>query len=126
MLKHWEDWSGMAHVFCGVCTGPHSTTELHRFYCCVTMALLKEPKDKLTLPYEPFAESGIHRQHPLTCIVICFWTYRLVCNGDLLQIACVLQQMGGFSHCPFVSMSASPIRRYGENRPGENRSLADF
>ncbi|XP_057210723.1 protein TOPAZ1 [Triplophysa rosa] len=57
MLKHWEDWSGMAHVFCGVCVGPHSTSELHRFYCCVTMALLKEPKDNLTLPYELFAES---------------------------------------------------------------------
>lgn len=57
MLKHQEDWSGMAHVFCGVCTGPHSTSELHRFYCCVTMALLKEPNDKLTLPYELFTES---------------------------------------------------------------------
>ncbi|KAA0710794.1 Testis- and ovary-specific PAZ domain-containing protein 1 [Triplophysa tibetana] len=58
MLKHWEDWSALAHIFCGVCAGPHSTSELHRFYCCVTMALLKEPKDKLTLPYEPFAESA--------------------------------------------------------------------
>ncbi|XP_055075170.2 uncharacterized protein topaz1 isoform X1 [Misgurnus anguillicaudatus] len=57
MLKHQEDWLRLAHVFCDVCVGPHSNTELHRFYCCVTMALLKETKDKLTLSYEVFAES---------------------------------------------------------------------
>ncbi|XP_077051660.1 protein TOPAZ1 [Siphateles boraxobius] len=57
MLKHQDDWAGLALVFCGVCVGSHSPPELLRFCCCVTMALLKEPKDKLTLPYELFAES---------------------------------------------------------------------
>ncbi|ROL42106.1 Testis- and ovary-specific PAZ domain-containing protein 1 [Anabarilius grahami] len=57
MLKHQDDWAGLALVFCGVCVGSHSPTELLRFCCCVTMALLKEPKDKLVLPYELFAES---------------------------------------------------------------------
>jgi len=60
MLKHQDDWAGLALVFCGVCVGSHSPPELLRFCCCVTMALLKEPKDKLTLPYELFAESGTH------------------------------------------------------------------
>lgn len=60
MLKHQDDWAGLALVFCGVCVGSHSPTELLRFCCCVTMALLKEPKDKLVLPYELFAESGTH------------------------------------------------------------------
>ncbi|XP_059412148.1 protein TOPAZ1 isoform X2 [Carassius carassius] len=57
MLKHQEDWAGLALVFCNVCVGSHSQMELLRFCCCVTMALLKEPKGKLTLPYELFAES---------------------------------------------------------------------
>uniref|UniRef100_A0A8C1YN15 Protein TOPAZ1 n=1 Tax=Cyprinus carpio TaxID=7962 RepID=A0A8C1YN15_CYPCA len=57
MLKHQEDWAGLALVFCNVCVGTHSQMELLRFCCCVTMALLKEPKGKLTLPYELFAES---------------------------------------------------------------------
>ncbi|XP_051729747.1 protein TOPAZ1 isoform X2 [Ctenopharyngodon idella] len=57
MLKHQDDWAELALVFCGVCVGSHSPTELLRFCCCVTMALLKEPKDKLVLPYELFAES---------------------------------------------------------------------
>ncbi len=60
MLKHQEDWAGLALVFCNVCVGSHSQMELLRFCCCVTMALLKEPKGKLTLPYELFAESGTH------------------------------------------------------------------
>ncbi|XP_051949516.1 protein TOPAZ1-like [Xyrauchen texanus] len=57
MLKHQEDWAGLAQVFCGVCVGSHSATELTTFCCCVTMALLKQPKDNLSLPYELFAES---------------------------------------------------------------------
>ncbi|XP_058610115.1 protein TOPAZ1 isoform X1 [Onychostoma macrolepis] len=57
ILKYQEDWAGLALVFCNVCVGSHSQMELLRFCCCVTMALLKEPKGKLTLPYELFAES---------------------------------------------------------------------
>ncbi|XP_050992942.1 protein TOPAZ1 isoform X3 [Labeo rohita] len=57
MLKHQEDWAGLALLFCNVCEGSHSQIELLRFCCCVTMALLKEPKGKHTLPYELFAES---------------------------------------------------------------------
>ncbi|XP_048058165.1 protein TOPAZ1 isoform X3 [Megalobrama amblycephala] len=57
MLKHQDDWTGLALVFCSVCVGSHSPTELLRFCCCVTMALLNESKDKLALPYELFAES---------------------------------------------------------------------
>ncbi|XP_043073018.1 protein TOPAZ1 isoform X2 [Puntigrus tetrazona] len=57
MLKHQEDWAGLALLFCNVCVGSQSQMELNRFCCCVTMALLKEPKGKLTLPYELFAES---------------------------------------------------------------------
>ncbi|XP_036446330.1 uncharacterized protein topaz1 [Colossoma macropomum] len=57
VCKQQENWPGLASVFCGVCAGRYSAGELARFCCCVTTALLKEPKDKLTLPYEPFAES---------------------------------------------------------------------
>ncbi|XP_026802828.3 uncharacterized protein topaz1 isoform X1 [Pangasianodon hypophthalmus] len=57
LCRQQEDWPALARVFCTVCGGRHSAVELSRFCCCVTMALLKEPKDKLTLPYEPFAES---------------------------------------------------------------------
>ncbi|KAK2887369.1 hypothetical protein Q8A67_015597 [Cirrhinus molitorella] len=61
MLKHQEDWAGLALLFCNVCEGSRSQIELLRFCCCVTMALLKEPKGKLTLPYELFAESVCHQ-----------------------------------------------------------------
>ncbi|XP_026993983.1 protein TOPAZ1 isoform X6 [Tachysurus fulvidraco] len=57
LCKQQEDWHTLAHVFCTVCGGRYSAGELSRFCCCVTMALLKDTKDKLTLPYEPFAES---------------------------------------------------------------------
>ncbi|XP_062840883.1 protein TOPAZ1 [Trichomycterus rosablanca] len=57
VFKQQEDWSGLARVFCTVCDGRHSAVELSRFCSCVTMALLKDPKDKLTLPFEPFAAS---------------------------------------------------------------------
>ncbi|KAM9456718.1 uncharacterized protein topaz1 [Clarias gariepinus] len=57
LCKQQEDWPALARVFCAVFVGRHSAGELSRFCCCVTTALLKEPKDKLMLPYEPFAES---------------------------------------------------------------------
>ncbi|TRY65672.1 hypothetical protein DNTS_005528 [Danionella cerebrum] len=57
MLKQLEDWTRLGQVFSQVCAGSNSSSELLRFCCCVTMALLKEPKDKLSLPYEPFAQS---------------------------------------------------------------------
>ncbi|KAL6476268.1 hypothetical protein MHYP_G00147670 [Metynnis hypsauchen] len=57
VCKQQENWPGLASVFCRVCASRYSAGELARFCCCVTTALLKEPKDKLTLPYEPFAES---------------------------------------------------------------------
>ncbi|KAI5623130.1 testis- and ovary-specific PAZ domain-containing protein 1 [Silurus asotus] len=57
LCRQKEDWLALSHVFTTVCAGRHSKEELSRFCCRVTMALLKEPKDKLTLPYQPFAES---------------------------------------------------------------------
>ncbi|KAF5906455.1 protein TOPAZ1 isoform X2, partial [Clarias magur] len=57
LCKQQEDWPALARVFCAVFAGRHNAGELSRFCCCVTTALLKEPKDKLTLPFEPFAES---------------------------------------------------------------------
>ncbi|KAK3552690.1 hypothetical protein QTP86_020848, partial [Hemibagrus guttatus] len=57
LCKQQEDWPALAHVFCTVCGGRHSAGELSRFCCCVTMALLTESRDKLTVPYESFAES---------------------------------------------------------------------
>ncbi|XP_046721447.1 protein TOPAZ1 isoform X1 [Silurus meridionalis] len=57
LCKQKEDWLALSHVFSTVCGGRHSKEELSRFCCRVTIALLKEPKDKLTLPYQPFAES---------------------------------------------------------------------
>ncbi|KAL7849627.1 hypothetical protein SRHO_G00189760 [Serrasalmus rhombeus] len=57
VCKQQENWPGLASVFCRVCASRYSAGELARFCCRVTTALLKEPKDKLTLPYEPFAES---------------------------------------------------------------------
>ncbi|XP_073788063.1 protein TOPAZ1 isoform X4 [Danio rerio] len=62
MLKQQEDWSGLALVFYSVCSGSHSNNELLRFCCCVTMALLKEPKDKHTVPYELFADAVCQRE----------------------------------------------------------------
>ncbi|KAK1799078.1 hypothetical protein P4O66_007344 [Electrophorus voltai] len=61
VYKQQENWAGLASVFCSVCDGCHSAGDLSRFCCCVIMALLKEPKDKLTLPYEPFSESVCHK-----------------------------------------------------------------
>ncbi|TSK87410.1 Testis- and ovary-specific PAZ domain-containing protein 1 [Bagarius yarrelli] len=57
LCKQQEDWPALARVFCTVFGGRHSAGELLRFCCCVIMALLKETKDKLIVPYEPFAES---------------------------------------------------------------------
>lgn len=71
-------------MFCSVCAGRHSAGELLRFFCCVTMALLKEPKDKLSLPYEPFAESGTHN---------CSSHVQLVKSGLLLGSSAELNLM---------------------------------
>ncbi|XP_076842403.1 protein TOPAZ1 isoform X3 [Brachyhypopomus gauderio] len=62
--KQQENWAGIASVFHSVCEGRHSAGDLSRFCCSVTLALLKEPKDKLTLPYEPFAESVCQKLQP--------------------------------------------------------------
>ncbi|XP_072550441.1 uncharacterized protein topaz1 [Salminus brasiliensis] len=59
-----ENWPELARVFCSVCVGHYSAGEVSRFCCCVTMALLKESKDKLTLPYEPFAETVCQEVQP--------------------------------------------------------------
>ncbi|KAI4892590.1 hypothetical protein NFI96_006886 [Prochilodus magdalenae] len=71
VCKQQENWPRLASVFCSVCDGRYSAGELSRLSCCVTTALLKEPKDKLTLPYEPFAES-VCQEVPLGGLVRSF------------------------------------------------------
>ncbi|XP_066499020.1 protein TOPAZ1 isoform X2 [Hoplias malabaricus] len=57
LCKQQENWSLLASVFCNVCVGQYDAGEVSRFCCYVTLALLKDTKDKHALPYEIFAES---------------------------------------------------------------------
>ncbi|KAG9263826.1 testis- and ovary-specific PAZ domain-containing protein 1 isoform X1 [Astyanax mexicanus] len=64
MYKEQENWSELARVFCRVCNGHYSAGEVTRFCCCITVVLMTESKDKLTLPFEPFAESICEKEPP--------------------------------------------------------------
>lgn len=53
-----EDWKRMGKVFCSVCQSSHHPNQVERISGRIAIALLSESKDKLSLPFAAFVETG--------------------------------------------------------------------
>lgn len=53
-----EDWRRIGEVFRGICQSNQHPSQVERISGRIAVALLSEGKDKLSLPFSVFAETG--------------------------------------------------------------------
>ncbi|XP_061738548.1 uncharacterized protein topaz1 isoform X1 [Nerophis ophidion] len=67
-----EDWCQMAEVFCSICASCQDGSQLERISSHISVALLLESKDKMSLPFAAFAETICQKESPKSVLMNLF------------------------------------------------------
>ncbi|XP_061886188.1 uncharacterized protein topaz1 isoform X2 [Entelurus aequoreus] len=67
-----EDWRQMAEVFCSICASCQDGSQLERISSHISVALLWESKDKMSLPFAAFAETICQKESPTSVLMSLF------------------------------------------------------